>query len=397
MFACHLLVASCHQLTKAHMTMKILLTIILVGRLVVGLLLLLLLGLVQHVKSLATPPPPTTTTTISSVPLGTLQVFPVALGSLNLDFNNPDHIVRLLQSLPRHVDNDGVTTMTTTTKTLLDTAEVYGNHQAEAALAKAVQLAGVQDQVVYSAKFAPQLQRSSPQSIVAACQASARRLQVDCIDLYQVHYTDSLLPLVQLGWTKEKDDIYWNGLADCYHSGFAANIGVCNYGPSMLRRAYEALTVQRNVPLVSNQIGYNLMRLGITQETKLVCDELDITVLGYSPLGKGTLCGTYNPEDISTIPKPSFSYYRYVRCLKETTELRAVLQQIATTRQMSWPSICYNWARTKNVLPIAGAKTVAQVQDIVDAMGWSLTEQEVQSLDAVAGYDISPGREFVLN
>jgi pyridoxine 4-dehydrogenase len=378
------------------MTMKILPTILVVGRLVEGLLLLfLLLGLVQHVQSLATPLP--TTTTISSVPFGTLQVLPVALGSLNLDFNNLDQIVRLLQSLPRHVDKDGVTTTTTKTKALLDTAEVYGNQQAEAALAKAVQLAGVQDQVVYSTKFAPQLQRTSPQSVVAACQTSARRLQVDCIDLYQVHYTDSLLPLVQLGWTKEKDDIYWNGLADCYHSGLAANIGVCNYGPSMIRRAYETLTVQRQVPLVSNQIGYNLMRLGISQETKLVCDELGITVLAYSPLGKGTLCGTYNPEDVSTITKPSFSYYRYVRCLKETTELRAVLQQIATTRQKSWPSICYNWAMSKNVLPIAGAKTVAHVQDIVDAMGWSLTEQEVQSLDAVAGYDISPGREFVLN
>jgi pyridoxine 4-dehydrogenase len=138
------------------------------------------------------------------------------------------------------------------------------------------------------------------------------------------------------------------------------------------------------------------MRLGITQETKLVCDELGITVLGYSPLGKGTLCGTYDPEDVSTIPKPSFSYYRYIRCLKETTDLRSVLQQIATTRQKSCPSIVYNWAMTKNVIPIAGAKDVKQVQDMVDAMGWSLTDQEVQLLEAVAGYDISPGREFAL-
>jgi hypothetical protein len=209
------------------MTMKILPTIV-VCHLV--WLLLLLLGLAQHVQSLAT-----TITTISSVPLGTLQVYPVALGSLNLDVNNPDQIVRLLQSLPCDDNDSGATaTMKKKTRILLDTAELYGKHQAEGALAKAVQKAGVQDKVVYSTKFAPKLQRSTPQSIVAACQASARRLQVDCIDLYQVHYTDSLLPLVQLGWTKEKDDIYWDGLANCYHQGLAANIGVCNYGPSMI-------------------------------------------------------------------------------------------------------------------------------------------------------------------
>ena len=207
------------------------------------------------------------------VPLGSLSVSPVALGSLNLfgnndavgkrngdNNNNKSAVVELLQGLPA--------------STLLDTAEIYGKDQAEAALGAAIREVGVGKLDVYIAtKFAPQFQRSTPESIVAACRDSIQRLGVnDAIDLYQVHYADNLRPLVAMGLSKEQDEVYWDGLAECYHSGLARNVGVCNYGPVMLRRAHAALS-QRGVPLASNQIGYNLMRLGVTRETKAVCDE----------------------------------------------------------------------------------------------------------------------------
>jgi len=333
--------------------------------------------LMRHAAPL-TPSPPSST----KVPLGTLSVAPVALGSLNLDLEDGEQIANLLRSLPP--------------STLIDTAEVYGKGKAERLLGEHVRKCRVEERVFFATKFAPQMQRTSADSIVDACRRSAAELQVDRIDLYQVHYADDLLPLVALGFMKEKDDVYWDGLAECYHQGLAANVGVCNYGPTMIRRAHEALK-KRGVPLVSNQIGFNLLRYGVTRDVKEVCDELGITVLAYSPLGKGVLSGKYDPDDNSKLPPQGTGrYYRYKRCLKASTELRAAIDGIATARGMAWPQVMYNWGMSKGVIPIAGARDESQSFDMHGASGWSLTDDEVEQLDAVAGENISPTKEFVL-
>ena len=365
---------------------------------------------VDVAHSLSNPTPPTTKTRTTQ--LGTLEITPIALGTLNLfNSNNNDNdakdqtsrIQELLQSLPQ--------------STLIDTAEIYGpsNNQGEKDLRKAIQNAGVCDDVFIATKFAPQQFRNTPKSIVEACQKSCHRLGVNCLDLYQIHYEDSLLPFVQLGITKPKDDIYWDGLAECYHQGLVANVGVCNYGPTMIRRAYEALK-KRDVPLVSNQIGYNLMRYGYTKETKHICDELGIKVLGYSPLGKGILSGKYDSshrnedEDDTNSPVlaslPRGKYYRFKRCLKETKALRQAIQTIAQSNgNKSSTQIVYSWAISKGAIPISGAQNSIQAMDMhmvnvgeeVNDAYWTLTKQEMEELDSVAGENVSPGREFVLN
>ena len=158
--------------------------------------------LVDDVEALATKAPAAAATGGNRVvPLGSLSVSPVALGSLNLfgDNNNnyyddKEEIIKLLKALPA--------------STLLDTAEIYNKGRAEAALGAAVREAGVRDRIYFATKFAPQFQRSTPESIVTACQESAQRLGVDAIDLYQVHYADNLRPLVALGVSKEQDEVY---------------------------------------------------------------------------------------------------------------------------------------------------------------------------------------------
>jgi pyridoxine 4-dehydrogenase len=282
--------------------------------------------------------------------------------------------------------------------TLIDTAEKYLKGNAEVVVREAVQQAGLVfgESVFCATKFAPGPFRTDSASVVKACLESAQRLGVDRIDLYQIHYADKLQTCVQLGLAKEKDDIYWDGLAECYHQGLAANVGVCNYGPTMIRRAHEALK-KRGVPLVSNQICFNLMRYGIASETKTVCDSLGIQVLAYSPLGKGVLSGKYDAKDDQTMPKARGKYYRFVRCLKETESLTGVLGRLSKVHERPWPQIAYSWAICKGTIPIAGAKNADQVADIAGAMdGWSLTPDEVSELDAVACEAVSPYPEFKL-
>jgi pyridoxine 4-dehydrogenase len=322
-----------------------------------------------------------------SISLGTLSVAPVSLGTLNFP-PEPNDAALILQTLPPYV--------------LMDTAELYLGGKAETILRAASEIASFSPLIV-ATKFAPKDDRrfqDGRQSVVSTCQESAKRLGVDKIDLYQLHYVDSILPMVKLGMAKSRDEEYWDGLADCYHSGLVGNVGVCNYGPIMVRRAHEALA-KRGVVLVSNQINYNLMRYRYSMETKAVCDELGIKVLAYHPLGQGTLTGKYDPDDREKMPSKQGFYYRMKRYLKATVPLRKTLETIASKREKTCAQIAINWVVCKGAIPIVGAKDAQQANENFGAVGWSLSDEEVDELDAAAEMSTESntvlGKEFVLD
>jgi pyridoxine 4-dehydrogenase len=94
---------------------------------------------------------------------------------------------------------------------------------------------------------------------------------------------DIVQPLKRFGIGSNKNEIYWEGLAECYKRGLVKNVGVCNYGPTLLSQCQEALA-KHNVPLASNQIAYSLIgRHNGAQETVDKCNELGIKVLAYYP------------------------------------------------------------------------------------------------------------------
>jgi pyridoxine 4-dehydrogenase len=181
-----------------------------------------------------------------------------------------------------------------------DTAERYGSHlkaaiglgwgETESMLQKLLraETKNVKEseqklEPVVATKFTPSPWRSSVQSVVDACEDSRKRLGVEQIDLYQLHMPDIVQPLKRFGIGSNKDEIYWEGLAECYKRGLVKNVGVCNYGPTLLSQCQEALA-KHNVPLASNQIAYSLIgRHNGAQETVDKCNELGIKVLAYYP------------------------------------------------------------------------------------------------------------------
>ena len=108
--------------------------------------------------------------------------------------------------------------------------------------------------------------RRKSQDVVLACKASAERLGVESIDLYQIHWPDIIQPLKAFGIEEKKDELYWDGISECYHQGLIKNVGVSNYGVRMLEQAHEALSA-RGVPIASNQINYSLLYLLVTTAT----------------------------------------------------------------------------------------------------------------------------------
>ena len=103
------------------------------------------------------------------------------------------------------------------------------------------------------------------------------------IDLYQLHMPDVVQPLRNFGVESSKDDVYWRGLAECHRLGLVKNVGVSNYGPTLLVECQETLA-RHGVPLASNQIAYSLIgRHNGAQETVDKCRELGVAVLACYP------------------------------------------------------------------------------------------------------------------
>jgi len=222
---------------------------------------------------------------------------------------------------------------------------------------------------------------------------------------------DIVQPLRFLGNDKPKDEIYWEGLAECYHRGLIKNVGVSNYGPTLVTRCQEALA-KHGVPLASNQIAYNLIgRRNGAQETLDKCNELGIKVLAYYPFAMGLLTGKYSskPGKAELSDQIVRSLITTKKTKLEEVDLRryahgdgsnippggvspliAEMENIAHTYDKTVAQVALNYIVCKGAIPIPGARTAAQLKDNIGAMGWRLSSEEVDKLEDIAdslGFD----------
>lgn len=291
----------------------------------------------------------------------------------------------------------------------LDTAERYGNSistaigmgygETEELVART--LKNVEQKVLVATKFTPSPFRNTVSSVVEACEASRQRLQVDVIDLYQIQMPDIVKPFARVpgvpeDWSLPNDEVYWEGLVECYKRGIVANVGVSNYGPSLLRRAH-AYFKARGVPLASNQINYSLLyRRNGAQATVDVCRSLGIKVLAYFPLAMGVLTGKWKSYDFPGVGpvgeplnpdmtgKSTLEQLELADTAKQVGPVLAVLEDVAKARGKTVSQVALNWVICKGAIPIPGARTAAQVVDNAGALGWRLSEEEVRRLESAA-------------
>jgi pyridoxine 4-dehydrogenase len=305
----------------------------------------------------------------------------------------------------------------------LDTAERYGSHfktmfgmgygetekLTQKLLREAIETQGEPDlKPIVATKFTPVPWRTNAQSVVEACENSCKNLGVDQIDLYQIHMPDIVHPIKAFGLDKPKDEAYWDGLAECYNRGLVKNVGVCNYGPTLVAQCQEHLA-KRGVPLASNQIGYSLLgRHNGAQETVDKCNELGVKVLAYFPFAMGLLTGKYSSDALdraaaqekasSTTDSSSLLTFkrsslelndleRYAKGDGDTipeggiTPLLRTMETIAANRGKTVAQVALNYIISKGAIPIPGCRTVDQLRDNIGAMGWRLTETEIGMLE----------------
>jgi aryl-alcohol dehydrogenase-like predicted oxidoreductase len=254
--------------------------------------------------------------------------------------------------------------------TLIDTAEAYGGGRSERLLGQFIRESAGQPALV-ATKFFPMPWRFGPTSFVRALRGSLERLQLESVDLYQVHVPSPLLSV----------ETMMEGMRRCVEAGLTRTVGVSNFSESLTIRSYSALA-RHNIPLASNQVHYSLLNRVIEKNGLLArCAELGIRIIAYSPLEMGLLTGKYTLEN----PPPGNRGLRYSRIISRMGALIKLMTEIGQDHGGKFVSqVALNWVIRKGALPIPGAKNADQASQNAGALGWELTPQEVLKLEAAS-------------
>ncbi len=207
-------------------------------------------------------------------------------------------------------------------------------------------------------------------SIRREAENSLRRLQVDVIDLYQMHWPD---PESQI-------EEGWEEMARLKAEGKVRYIGVSNFNVRQMER------VQRIAPIDSLQPPYSIIRRDIEKDILPYCQEHDIAVIVYSPMESGLLTGKLTPERIASLPEddwrkraPDFQEPRLSRNL----ELVRLLTDIGYPHNMPPGNVAIAWTLRQPAVTgaIVGARHPRQVDEIIEAAEFRLSESELAQID----------------
>lgn len=248
----------------------------------------------------------------------------------------------------------------------IDTAELYGNGLSERLLGTFIK--ETDQPVLIATKFFPWPWRFYKGAVVRAMKGSLARLDVESVDLYQIHWPNPII----------STDTLMEGLAECVKRGMARTVGVSNFGQSRMLAAYSSLA-RHNIPLASNQVHYSLLNRTVEKDGTLArCKELGIRLIAYSPIEQGLLSGKYSAEN-----PPSGTRARvYAGILPKIKPLIKLIIEIGQDHGGKTNSqVALNWLICKGTMPIPGAKNAAQAQENAGALGWKLTDAEVARLD----------------
>ena len=256
-----------------------------------------------------------------------------------------------------------------------DTADTYGPHHNERLLSRL--LATSRESLRIATKFgivrqAGEYRRqinNTPRYARQSCEDSLRRLGVEQIDLYYLHRIDPHHPIEE---TME-------GLAQLVREGKVARIGLCEVSADTLHRAHAIH------PIAAVQSEYSLWTREVEAEVLPACRELGISLVAYSPLGRGFLTGRFQQnahfekDDIrATLP-------RFQPGNIETNRLLvAAIETLARQKACSSAQIALAWllAQGDDIVPIPGTRSLSHLQDNVAALDVSLSCQDLQELDA---------------
>ncbi len=258
----------------------------------------------------------------------------------------------------------------------IDTAAVYGLGHSEEVVARALE--GVRDRPYVFTKCSMVWDERreighclKPDSIRRECEASLRRLRVDAIDLYQIH------------WPIPEADIEegWATMAKLKDEGKVRHIGVSNFNVAQMKRA------QALAPIESLQPRYSLVHREIEAELLPFTARENVGVIAYSPMASGLLTGAMSAERIARMPTDDWrkgnSDFQEPQ-LSRNLRLVKLLRAIGNRHERSPAEVAVAWVLRDPAVTgaIVGARRPDQVEGLVGAADFHLTSRELAEIEA---------------
>lgn len=261
----------------------------------------------------------------------------------------------------------------------IDTAAVYGLGHSEEVVARALKSRSPKPYVFTKCariwNERGELGKSlKADSIRREVDASLRRLQVDMIDLYQIH------------WPEPDEEIEegWTTMAELKRAGKVRHIGVSNFNASQLRRA------QAIAPITSLQPPYSLISPEIEESILPYAGANDIGVIVYSPMKSGLLSGTMTRERIAAFPQDDFR--RRVPNFQEpllsrNLELAELLGRIGKRHGRTAGEVAIAWTLRHPAVTaaIVGMRSASQVDGVIGAADFRLSPEELVEIETFIG------------
>jgi aryl-alcohol dehydrogenase-like predicted oxidoreductase len=256
---------------------------------------------------------------------------------------------------------------------LFDTADVYGFGHAEETLARA--LGPRRNEVVIATKFGVRWDARgrtkrdiSPEWLFQAVEGSLRRLRLDCIPLYQIHWPDG----------RTRIECVMEALERCVEEGKIQHVGCCNFTSDQIQRANACF------PLRTVQSSFNLLDRAATRSLLPLCEGLGLGFLSYGSLALGLLSGKYRHNEVrfdSDDVRSNSAYFAEDE-LASNLEVVEHLHSVAKRYDKTIAQVALRWILdTPGVVgALVGIRKTRQIEENVGALGWSLDPADWASL-----------------
>ncbi|MEH2266149.1 aldo/keto reductase [Nostoc sp.] len=269
----------------------------------------------------------------------------------------------------------------------LDTADMYGPFTNEQLVGKAIK--DRRDKVVLATKFGNVRTEDGgfkgvngkPEYVHQACDASLKRLGVEVIDLYYQHRVDTTVPI--------EDTV--GAMAELVKLGKVRYLGLSEAAPATIRRAVAVH------PIAALQTEYSLWSREPEDEILPTVRELGIGFVPYSPLGRGFLSGAIaSPDDLAPDDyrrnAPRFQGENFYKNLQLVEQVKAIATEKGVTA--SQLALAWLFAQGEDIVPIPGTKRRTYLEENVAATEITLTEEDLNRLEAVAPKGVAAGERY---
>ena len=246
----------------------------------------------------------------------------------------------------------------------LDTAESYANGASEKYIGQVLKERGDRENLIIATKI--HALHLGFDEVLKACNASLRRLDTDYIDLFQIHAPSPTVPISET----------MVALRTLLDDGKIRHVGISNFQVSMCEVAINSLD---NHEIISNQLEYSILNRNIEKAMLKYATWREMAVIAYSPLARGMLTGKFVPgyelpADDRRHKKPLFRNKENLAVLQPLMEL---LKEVGDRNNADIAQVSLNWLlKFDNVIPLPGAKSKEQVDSLVAATTWKMSDED---------------------